>query len=160
MSKCENIQDRLSDYRTGLLSERERVELESHTSVCDDCTYELNLLDSVLSIVEENTAPIEPPAGLWNGVYNRITDPQPERQGLAVTLRRWLWTPVRAAGVGVAVLAIAAGLYVSAPRPRPVSSASMAPADEYVLGHVLYIGQGNLADRTASMALFNVSVEN
>jgi len=145
MSNCRTIQNLLSDYRTDLLDERERAQIESHISECPDCARELELLDSVLSLVENNTPLCEPPAGLWNGVYNRITDPTPRRARLG----GWFLTPVHAAGVGLAALAIIVGLYVSGPRPQVVGSASMAPADDYVLAHALYAGQASITDRAA-----------
>ncbi len=155
MSKCRKTQDLLSHHRTGLLTERRRAEIEAHVSECAECARELELLDSVLALVEDHIHHHEPPAGLWHGVHNRIKDGRIEP--VATRLGRWLWSPARAAGAAVVVLAIAAGLYIGVPRQQPAQSMSAAPADDYVRGHVLYAGQGNLADRTASLVLYTAS---
>lgn len=159
MNKCQQVQDLLSDYRTGILSERKSAWVVEHVEECAECANELRVLDEVLALVDANTPEYEPPAGLWNGVYNRITSPEPERRSLLDGFRQWIAKPVRAAGVGIAVLALAIGLTMST-GPRDVNTPTqMASNAEYVQGHALYAGQAPLADRASYLTVVAASSE-
>lgn len=147
----------LSDYRTGLLSGRQAADLESHVSQCAECARELELMDSVLTLVEANIQECEPPAGLWNGVYNRITDPTPEHGGFGFGVLHWMSRPLHAAGMGFAALALAVGLYVGIPDTKPVKTVVVSASDEYSQGHALYTSQSSLVDRAAYLTLITAS---
>lgn len=160
MSDCQRIQDKLADYRTGLLNADQCRELEAHLAECEACAHELEVLDSVLEMVESNTPEYEPPVGLWNGVYNQITDPTPRRVGFTDALRGWFAAPIRAAGVGLAALAIAAGLIVSGVHHDPtLPSVKMAAADEYVQGHALYASQASTSSQAVYLSMVAASSE-
>jgi len=153
------VQDLLADYRTGILSSRKSAWVEEHIQQCTECAKELRLLDGVLALVDANTSEQEPPAGLWNGVYNRITSPEAQRRTVVGGLRQWIAKPVQAAGVGIAALALAVGLFVGT-GPRDVNTPmQMASGSEYVQGHALYAGQAPLADRVSYITVVAASAE-
>lgn len=151
MDKCQQVRELLADYRSGILSPRKAAWVEEHLAQCLACADELHVLDDVLALVDANTPEYEPPAGLWNGVYNRITSPP--------LTRHWMSKPIRAAGVGIAAVALAVTLIVSTgPRDAnpPVRVASNI---EYVQGHALYAGQAPLADRVSYLSVVAASSE-
>lgn len=159
MDRCQQVQELLADYRTGILSSRKVAWIEEHLEQCTGCANELSLLDGVLALVDANTPEYEPPAGLWNGIYNRITSPEPKRSTLFVDFGRWIAKPVRAAGIGIAALALAVGLVVST-GPRDVSApVQVASNIEYIQGHALYAGQAPLADRVGYLTVVAASSE-
>ena len=159
MDRCQQVQDLLADYRTGILSPRRIAWIEEHLRQCMECANELRLLDGVLALVDANTPECEPPAGLWNGVYNRITCPEPKRLALLNGFGQWIAKPVRAAGVGIAALALAVTLVVST-GPRDVGTpVQVASNAEYVQGHALYAGQAPLADRVSFLTVVDASSE-
>ncbi len=147
MDGCQQVRDMLADYRTGMLTARKSAWLEWHIQQCAGCANELGALDEVLALVEANAAEYEPPAGLWNSVYNRITSPESRRSTLFGGFRRWMAKPVRAAGAGLAVAALAIGIIVSIGPRQANAPAQVASNVEYVQGHALYAGQAPLADR-------------
>ena len=159
MDRCQQTQELLADYRTGVLGSRKIAWIEEHIAQCAECATELRLLDGALALVDANTPAYEPPAGLWHGVYNRITSSTPERSSLFGGFRRWIARPVQAAGVGLAALALTISLaMVTGPRnvSGPVEAASNM---EYVQGHALYAGQAPLADRAAYLSVVAASSE-
>lgn len=145
MDKCQNVQGILADYRTGLLSDGKRGWVEAHVAECPACARELEILDQVLAMVDENTPAQEPPAGLWNGVANRITSRGPARPN-------WLAKPLKLAGAGAAAFAIILGVVLSA-GPRTVVPVRVASSNEYVQGHAFYAGQAPLADHVGYLAM-------
>ena len=147
MDECKRVQDLLADYRTGLLSGRKLAWVEGHLQRCAKCADELHALDGVLALVDAATSQREPPPGLWNGIYNRITSPEPEPLSPVDRLRQWIAKPVRAAGLGIAALALAVGLIVSNSPHETNTPMQMASSTEYVQGHALYAGQAPFADR-------------
>jgi anti-sigma-K factor RskA len=157
MDRCQQVQKLLPDYRTGILSAGKSAWLEEHLRECEDCANELRVLDEVLAIVEENTHQQEPPAGLWNGVYNRITSPEPDRSALPGGFKRWLSGPVRVAGVGVAVLGLAVGLIINTIPRAEKTPMQVASNSEYIQGHALYAGQAPFADRANYIAVVAAS---
>jgi len=159
MDRCQQTQELLADYRSGVLSSRKAAWIEEHIAQCAECARELRVLDGALALVEANTPEYEPPAGLWNGVYNRITSPEPEPSSVFGDLRRWIARPVQAAGVGVAALALTISLVVIT-GPHNVSAPVEAASNmEYVQGHALYAGQAPLADRAAYLSVVAASSE-
>ena len=102
-------------------------------------------LDSVLALVNANTPEVEPPAGLWNGVADRIASPE---------RRRWALTePLRLAGVSAAALAVILGVIIGGVHHDSIVPLRVASNNEYVQGHALYAGQAPLADRVSYLSL-------
>lgn len=155
--KCQQARELLAGYRTGILSARKVAWIEQHLNECSECAEELRVLDDVLAMVDENKPEYEPPVGLWNGVYNRITSPE-SRPSRAY----WLSKPVHAAGVGLATLVLAIGLIVSSGTHHEVLRGQKVASTqniEYVQGHALYAGQAPLADRVSYLAVVAASSE-
>lgn len=152
MSRCQKIQNLLSDYRTGILSPKSCRDVEAHISQCPKCAEELRVLDSVLALVERNTTDYEPPVGLWNGVYNRIT--QAQQADSRATIGRWLLQPLHAFGTAVAVAALVAAIMVGGVHRNDTDYlvASHSRAD-YIQGHILYAAQAPLADRVGYLSV-------
>lgn len=149
MDKCHTAQEILTDYRTGLLSPAKLKWVEAHLAECSECSAELRVLDDVLSLVEGNAPLQEPPAGLWNGVANRIASPETRRSSIG----QWLTPPLRLAGVGAAALALVLGIMFGGAQDNSVVPAKMASSSEYVQGHALYAGQAPLADRVGYLSV-------
>ncbi|MHB9036408.1 MAG: zf-HC2 domain-containing protein [Armatimonadota bacterium] len=157
MDDCHKIQELLADYRTGVLSSRKVAWLEDHLKQCFNCENELHVLDDVLALVDANTPECEPPVGLWNGVYNRITSPEPRRSNIIDRFGHWISKPIRAAGVGVAALALAVSLIIGMGPRDSVVPVRVTSNLEYVQGHALYAGQAQLADRVSYLSVVAAS---
>lgn len=152
MARCNDIQNVLADYRSDLLSPRQVDDIEAHIAQCEACAEELRLLDRVLEIVDSNTPGYEPPAGLWNGVYNRITRPEPKTSVWGNIARNWLLKPSHAAG-WLAALALIVGLIIGGVHhPDTIPPISRADS-EYIQAHALYAGQAPFADRASYLSL-------
>ena len=117
--KCAQVQEFLPDYAVELLDARKHREVELHLAECDGCRAELKAQDAVMALVEQYGA-MEPPVGLFNGVRNRIESGAVVRERPAW----WAWfntVPARAAGMGLAVAALAIGVFF------PVSDGTNIP---------------------------------
>lgn len=116
---------------------------------------EMHRLDLAMQLVEANGA-LEPPSGLWNGVYNRISGPDaalesPTRSHLRIYPNR-----LRYATLAVtAALVILAALIFSPRQPAPLPNSVAA---EYVEAHALGAETGLFADRF-SLASVSASAE-
>lgn len=154
--KCENVRELLAEYRSDVLSPRKCREVEEHIAACKDCARELSEFDSVMALVESNVPDYAPPQGLWNGVYNKITNPEQPTPVFA-RVRQWLQAPVHAAGVGVATIALVAGLLFSPVHQPSAPSLSLTPANNrYVQAHAYSVSQDPLADRAGYVSLIAV----
>lgn len=147
--KCEEANRLISDYSVGNLPDRIERRVREHIDQCSSCAREMERLKLILAAVEKDMKPIEPPAGLWNGVYNRITSAeQPSRRSV---LRELFTRPRRvlSLGVGIAVMAGAILLSISVHGPRPENTArAPEPAVmEYVQNHVSAAAHDAFADR-------------
>ena len=132
-----------------MLSARKTAWLEEHFGQCTECADGLRVLDEVLALVDANTPLQEPPAGLWNGVANRIASPEPQRSRFVP----WLTRPLRLAGAGAAALALILGIMFGGVNHDAVVPVKMASSNEYVQGHALYAGQAPLADHVGYLSL-------
>jgi anti-sigma factor RsiW len=109
---CKGVRDTLADYTVGLVNGRQLAELEGHLASCTECRRERRALDQAMALVTVHAART-PPEGLWNGVYNRITVPEPARPLVPwPLLRGW---PGR--GLAVAAAAVAVAAFLAFPRP-------------------------------------------
>ena len=137
---CEKVQSLISEHSVGLIGGRRKSEIEAHLASCPACAAELDKLQKVLLLVEGLDAK-EPPAGLWNGVYNRITEPIGVWDRARRTIRR------RTAGWSVGFAAAALALIMLFTRTHDTSSTYVA--NEYIQGHAAYASQELLADQAA-----------
>jgi anti-sigma-K factor RskA len=152
--RCQEIERLLPDYSVGLLKPRQAEAVASHLGYCSDCGREWKRLQGVMSLVEALGAR-EPPPGLWNGVYNRITQEVPEPAPPSVWRR--LWTrPAGAIGSAVAAAALAAALWMSG-SPAGFEPVSPEQADrELVVAvreHALASADALFADRAGLESL-------
>ena len=134
---CSEAKILISEYSLGMVGGRKRTELDEHLATCKVCAQELEKLNQVILLVEGLDAK-EPPPGLWNGVYNRITQPEKARSW-AHWRRGW--------SVGFATAALAAILLFAHIHNPGVESTYAA--NEYVQGHAVYAAQDMLADQAA-----------
>jgi len=152
MSECQKTQNLFSDYRTGLLSPKICRDIEAHISQCPKCAKELRVLDDVMALIERNITDCEPPVGLWNRIYNRITQAQHTNSKAAIG--RWLLQPLHAVGTAIAIAALIAAIMIGGIRQNDMgySVASHSHA-EYIQGHVLYAAKAPLADRVGYLSV-------
>jgi len=153
MIKCDDIQQMLADYRTQNLNARQCGLIEEHLVHCKECAEELRFFDNVLRMVETNAPSFEPSVGLWNGVYNKITAQEPSSNGYVEMVRRWFAVPVRAAGVGIAVLALVAGVMLSGGSHNQTFQSNIVADSAFIQGHALYAGRAPLADQVSYLAV-------
>lgn len=144
---CNRTQELMSDYSVGTIRGGQLKEFEAHLSSCSACQAELAKSDRIMSLVESMDLR-EPPAGLWNGVYNQI---MADTQQKPLTIRHRVGGLFRNTAsrwsVGFATLALLVVLAFSRVQ-GPVVSKNYNPA-EYVQGHVEYSSQDVLADQVA-----------
>jgi anti-sigma factor RsiW len=107
---CENVKKKLADYAVGGLDEQARTQIETHLASCADCRRELALLEATGAMLEP-VEMVEPPAGMWDRLQERL-GPRPVRvKPRARAWRRYL-KPVLA---GVAIAAILIAVVVGMP---------------------------------------------
>jgi hypothetical protein len=144
----------LAEYSVGLLKRRQADEVASHLQACARCSGEWKTLHGVLGLVEKYAA-VEPPPGLWNAVYNRISEDAPRT---AVPLWwQWVWTrPAPVLGSAVAALALAGTLWMFG---TPTGFRAVAPEEadrELIVAvreHALASADGIFADRAGLESL-------
>ncbi len=145
---CEEVDRLIADYSAGALPRRTTRSVRTHLNGCPVCAKALDQLSLAMAAVEA-LPPLDPPSGLWNGVYNRITSP--ERVSRPDVLGRLLVRPRRVLAVGVAIASLAGAVIfgVSLQRPRTVAQAPEPAAMEYVQGHMYAASQDAFADRVS-----------
>jgi len=168
--ECSRIRDLLPDYSVEMLDVRKHREVDAHLQVCADCRGELQALDAVMALVETHGA-LEPPAGLFNGVRNRIESGDFVRQRpawWAVFLTR----PARAGAMGLAMGAVVLGLVVptgpssQVHRPLPLNpgvgmgSVATGELGNSIRQHAMSAAEGPLADRVAWEAMAQLATQN
>lgn len=139
--ECAKVQNLLSEYSVGLIEGKQQVDIEEHIAACPECAAELEKIRKVMLLVDDLSEK-EPPTGLWNGVYNRIAEPQEKRRKVGGLFGRRMGL---SAGLAAAALAgIMMLSRVNSPTPVPVYAES-----EYVQGHAVYAVHDALADQVA-----------
>ena len=135
---CQEIQSLISEYSLGMIEGRRKAGVEEHVAGCPECAREMEKLNQVMAMVEGLDAK-EPPPGLWNGVYNRITGPE--------KVRSWAhWR--RGWSIGFATAALVLAMLFGHIHHPPVNENTYA-ANEYIQGHAMYATQDMLADQAA-----------
>ena len=144
-NECVKICEMLADYSADNLGWLNRAKVAGHISACRDCEEELGALVRACSLVEELGDRV-PPAGLWNGVYNKIS--ARERTPVVARTHRFLW-PVRVLAVCALlalVLATSGILHRSAPTGNLTAGAG---ASEYYEGHAMASADSVFADKVS-----------
>lgn len=142
---CTEIQKALPEYSVGLVEGSGKAEIERHLAGCPECAAELRKLNNVMLLVDDLDE-VEPPVGLWNGVYNRISQPEP-RMGTWQRVGDWFHGARRTWSVGLATAALAVAILAS--HVSHPGTESAYAADEYIQGHAAYASQDLLADQAA-----------
>lgn len=155
MDKCQKVQESLAQYRTATLRSGNNLLIEEHLKSCLECASELRMLDDVLAMVAANTPQLDPPAGLWNGVYNRISQGQIQRSAI----QYWLTRPLRIAGAAVAALALIFVVTFSGSHRSGIPPVIIASNREYIQGHALYAAQVPLADHVSYLSVVAASAK-
>jgi anti-sigma factor RsiW len=141
--RCQEVERLLPDYSVGLLKPRDERVIASHLESCPGCHREWQALEDTVALVEQFGA-VEPPPGLWNGVYNRLTGQAPEPVAPSPWARLWR-RPARVFGTAVLAVALAAGLWFSnLPHPPGVTDHEMNAA---IREHALASADALFADR-------------
>lgn len=136
----------LADYSVENLSKSDMKQVEIHLAVCSDCRAELSRIEKIMSAVE-SLQPIEPPVGLWNGVYNRIND---ESQVQVSPKQSWLdFLRAKRAVTAVAATVIAGALFFSLNinRTEYIEKTPDAASMGYIQRHVSMAAFDPLADK-------------
>ena len=143
---CQKVQSLISEYSVGLIGGRRKSEVEAHLAECPECAAELEKLNNVMLLVDGLDSR-EPPAGLWNGVYNRITQPSPRlrRASPESAWRHGIRRRVAGWSVGFAAAALALIMFFS----RAHDTGNTYAANEYLQGHAAYASQELFADQAA-----------
>jgi hypothetical protein len=71
--KCEQVQERLSEYLENLLDPEDYAAVQGHLSSCSHCQVEIQTLAQSIRAVE-NLAPVGPPPGFSQKVMTRIRE--------------------------------------------------------------------------------------
>lgn len=148
LMRCDEVDILISDYSVGGLSKTVEVGVREHVAACPKCARELDRLMLVMSAVEEDFAPVEPPPGLWHGVYNRIAErPIRARRDyfgyLFLRSRRLL-------SLGVGAVALAGALIFGISIHKPDTAQLPEPAAvEYVQSHIASSANDPFADRVS-----------
>jgi hypothetical protein len=74
---CDKMENRLHDYADGVLTPRERQEVERHLEACADCRAEMQFLLALRQQISRLPQSLEPPRDLWPEIAARI---EPERR--------------------------------------------------------------------------------
>lgn len=167
--QCSRVNELLPDHSVELLDASTRRAVERHLELCDGCRRELRLLESVVALVEEHGSRTPPP-GLFHAVRNRIETGEVPQQRPAW----WAWLyarPARAAAMGLAMGAVAMGLFLpvgpthSLPpvglHPTPISGGLVASGElaTSIRQHAMAAGEGPLADRVAWEAMAQLAMQ-
>ena len=135
--ECSKAQSLISDFSVGLVNRRQKAEIEAHLAQCPECAAEFEKLNKVMLLVDGLDSK-EPPAGLWNGVHNRITQPESAwRHGIRRRVAGW--------SVGLAAAVLAIMMFFS----RAHDTRNTYAANEYMQGHAAYASQELFADQAA-----------
>src|SRR5436309_291648 len=106
--KCSQVRGMLPDYSVELLDARVSAAVDAHLEGCEPCRGELRALTATVTLVE-TYGTRNPPAGLFNGVRNRI-----EADGRTQQRPAW-WAflyspPARVLAMGLATASVVFGL--------------------------------------------------
>jgi anti-sigma factor RsiW len=154
--ECREIERLLPDYSVGLLRPRQGEAVAAHLMRCPRCAGEWQALQNVMGLVERFGA-LEPPPGLWNGVYNRIMADEPAPARSFAWPRLWAH-PRRVMASAVAAAAIAGGVWFATTLggfPTVTSDQADVELVGAVREHALASSDGIFADRAGleSMAV-------
>lgn len=138
--ECAKTRKALAGHSAGSLNWLARRRVTRHLAMCGECSAELGRLDAVMKLVE-SLGEREPPPGLWNGVYNRVSS------GERSASRRTSARLVRGLALGAAALLLVLALAFG----RLKVNRPLQPADdvvsEYVRGHAAASAGNLFADR-------------
>lgn len=111
---CKKIQNLLSDYIEGLVSEAEKKEIQQHLEVCDRCNLEYQKIEKIIKILrslpEKNA-----PDYFSEKVIQKITEKQKKRPKLAL----WLGRIALAEIAGLILIVVLKQPYQSEIIPQP-----------------------------------------
>ena len=148
---CSRVRDLLPDYSVQSLDARNTREVEAHLAICEGCTAELRAQEAAVQLVEQYGG-INPPAGLFNAVRNRIEAGDFHRDRPA-----W-WgflysKPVRVAAMGMAMAAVVLGLTL----PAGNQAAQVEPLHMFTNGPGISDSASNGGDLTSSIRQHAIS---
>jgi anti-sigma factor RsiW len=167
--ECTHVRELLPDYSVDLVGGRQRREMAAHLEICADCAGELRALNEAMTLVERYGA-LEPPAGLFNAVRNRIESGEVVRERPAW----WFWfntRPARGLAMGLAMGAVALGLLMPVQtlktgNPLPMANTYRGGAvasgelANSIRQHAMSAAEGPLADRVAWEAMAQIAGQN
>lgn len=109
---CDRVRSRLEEYFDGELAGQDLATVEAHVAGCEECSAELESLESESALFARYDRGVEPSPEFWDGVLARLADEpaapvrEPEaRDSFLVRLGAWL-SPGRLVPLGAACAAI------------------------------------------------------
>ncbi|MHB1001225.1 MAG: zf-HC2 domain-containing protein [Armatimonadota bacterium] len=151
--ECKKIESLISEYSVGLIKGRLKSEIEDHLAGCPSCSSELEKLDNVMLLIDDMES-VEPPVGLWNGVYNRIIEPQ-RPLGTWDKIRIGLHRKTVGWSIGLATAAVAITMIIS--NTHQPATSDMYVSNDYIQGHVVYASTDLFADQAAINSVAAIS---
>lgn len=135
--RCDEVQDRLTEYVAGSLPEGERARVDAHLrSGCPDCAAERDAIEQAVGLLAEGLPPVTPRAGLRDDVLAAVENERvtPATAGNPASEQSWAgYLPYLAVTVCAAVMGVAASLFLGpggATDPGGVAGVSDPAADE------------------------------
>ena len=139
--RCKDVQDLImTDYIDNEATPPVRRQIEDHCASCPGCGAVLRSVQS-LSAPLRNTAPVMPPAALWERIQVSVSEPARPAGLLHALLGRWqLWVP--AVSLAAAAAVIVALFVFEKPAASGSKSADLAQ-EEYTALLTYVTGEGD-----------------
>ncbi len=152
--RCKDVRNKLTEYRLGLLNDRQRKAIEAHLEHCPRCREELAALERISELLAP--APqVTPARDLWPEIEARLRHKRSASSRLP-----WRWRIATAAASAAAVVALLLALWAPTPTPIVVANSDedtmlasaeivaqwgQPMADEAALGLWLLMEEGEVA---------------
>jgi hypothetical protein len=154
MMNCQKVERIVARYVVGTLPPWSRIAVVRHLDQCGSCRLLVESHYRVAFLVDSLPGD-EPPAGLWNAVFNEIAEETPGRSPMPVAHRDWKPSvAVAAAGLAVGVVL---GQLMGNPMPSLHEASNITPViapnvATYVQQHGRLASEDPLTDQVSLAA--------